>query len=108
MRSLLTSVLLVILGWSPAFAAAADKRPALAGKYVLDPQPQGSRCLKVQGQLAAMLRKSYTCTTDPLVTAYGVRAAGICNKKQGEGGYLVFDKKKSCENQREMEASAKK
>src|SRR5262245_50361941 len=93
-RTMIKTMLLVLVLAAPAAAEPQPAAPALEGKFAFDwNRPKSSKCVKVTGKLRATLEKSYTCRApraDDSGSASGKPIVAICPAKKGESEYLVL------------------
>jgi len=91
------------------FPAAGDELDSLRGQYTFDwhSDPAKAKCVAVDDKLLARFKsEAFTCDTNAVTNTASDEAARICTEKKDDGAeYLIFATEKSCETERETQAS---
>ena len=97
-----------ILAACAAFPAAAADIDSLKGQFTFDwhSDPSSAVCATIDDKLLATLKSDlFECNLEPVTNTASGETARVCSKKGGEGEYLIFATQKSCELERETQAS---
>lgn len=100
-----TILTLLVCPAAPAFAEDID---GLKGQFAFNWQadPEKTRCAALDSQLLSSFKsKDYHCELDAVENTASGEPARTCTKTDGSAEYLIFRDEKSCEHERQTQAS---
>lgn len=101
----LSVCLLSILPLTPAAAADLD---SLKGHFAFNwhSEPAKTACVAVDDQLLATFKSdAYACDLTVITNTASGEPARICSEKSEGAEYMIFETQKSCDSEREVQAS---
>lgn len=106
-RGLIAGTILAV-ALVPVISARAESIDILKGQFAFDwfSEPSHVRCEAVTEKLFSEFTSgAFQCSLDIVTNTASGEPARVCTKTGGGAEYLVFQSKKSCEQERETQAS---